>query len=66
VLVTERSYLYTLDIKPLLVALLANARAKRVGWGGVERGNGELVFNGDRVSVLESEKLRRRMMVRVV
>ena len=36
------------------------------GWGGLERGNGELVFNGDRVSVLESEKLGRWMMVRVL
>ena len=48
-LVTELSYLYTLDIEPLLVALLANARGTRVGW--VERGNGELVFHGDSFSL---------------
>jgi hypothetical protein len=38
----------------------------RVGKGGMGRGNEELVFNGDRVSVYEGEKFRRLMMVRVV
>ena len=32
---------------------------------GVGKGNGELVFNGDRVSVEEGEKFRRWLMVRV-
>ena len=35
-------------------------------WGRVVRSrNGELVFNGDRVSVWEGEKCRRWMMVRI-
>jgi len=33
--------------------------------GRMERGDGELAFSGDRVSVQEGEKFRRRMMVRV-
>ena len=35
------------------------------GQGLRGRGNGELVFNGDRVSVQEGEKSGRQMMVRV-
>ena len=37
----------------------------RVGKGGMGRGNEELVFDGDRVSVYEGDKFRRPMMVRV-
>jgi len=35
------------------------------GWGGVGSGNGDLMFSGDRVSVQESEKFQKWMMVRV-
>ena len=37
----------------------------RTEGGGVGRGNGDLVFNGDRVSALECERLGKRMMARI-
>ena len=49
----------------------SNSQSQKVYWemlgarGGVGRGTRHLVFNGDRVSVYKSEKLRRWMMVRV-
>ena len=42
---------------------MVDARGRRAR--GVGRGNGELVFSGDRVSVEEGRKLGRWMMVRV-
>ena len=42
---------------------MVDARGQRVEALG--RRTGDLVFNGDRVSVYEGEKFRRQMMVRI-
>ena len=45
---------------------LVDARSQRGRGEGVSRGNGDLVFNEDRVHFRKVKKFRRQMMVRIV
>ena len=45
---------------------LVDARSQRGKVKGVSRGNGDLVFNEDRVHFRKVKKFRRQMMVRIV